>query len=822
MLESQVGKTIDAYKIVRQLGTGGMGEVYLAEEVELHRLVAIKFLRSEVFDSQWKNRFLREAKILSTLKHKNICAFYRYGLWQDELPYIVFEYVEGITLEELSRAEKLSLRTSLLIGLQICEALEYLHSREVVHRDLKPANVMLLAGELTQPTVKVIDFGLAVSTSSTPSLGRLTQSRQLLGSPAYMSPEQSAGQNSDYRADSYALGCILFELISGKQVFQCDHPMALIVKHATESPPHLRNLTHHVPPRLDKLVHELLAKDPVSRPTLANVRRDLEQIILDYPDEVTLAAKGKDRLPIAFSALLLIGSTLLGVALTEQQRTTNSVCPTAEQICAEKSPSKREVLYQRYFESPTIPSTAATAMRFSDDGSGGKICEYQTVVDLKLNDLAANGEWTKALAFCDSCIGQSKSNLGSTNRKKIAALLELRKANCLLMCGDAKEASDHFASALVLAEGTNKTQAVIGLERSLVALRKYTEAENAILNHLHEQHSLAANSRSILYLELGRIKWINNDKAAASHYFALAGGTEPQQLAKSLFTRLWPMDLPCYFQRLELLGLVYLSRGDKLMAGNSIWIAVHDASSKKQDCESQRLRRTVLKLAGLPEHSAEDPYTIEAAEIKAWQTGTTSTTQLDRTISKLEKLLSPRFIIAEQYLRKGHLLVQQEDWQNVETATNLSLKNSDIIPGTFPKSGALNQLHVALCQQKRYSEALQIFNLAKKMPLDVAVVSILAKSHFIHKRDSALHQLYDELVRDNAPARQIVTVGIILVERLIEQRDFQSAQLLLNDLERKIPHALDDLRPIDQDAPAANFARLQKAIAAERTATPGP
>ena len=221
-----IGKTLAHYEITAAIGKGGMGEVYQATDRKLGRNVAIKVLPEEFAqDTERVARFEREAKLLASLNHPNIAAIY--GLEQSEgTRFLVLELVDGQTLSERLVRGPLPVQESLELALQIAEALEAAHEKGVIHRDLKPANIKVTS----EGKVKVLDFGLAKAYAGTAVgdetiLETLTEDAEsgkgvLLGTPAYMSPEQARCQPADHRSDVWAFGCVLFEMLSGKTLFK--------------------------------------------------------------------------------------------------------------------------------------------------------------------------------------------------------------------------------------------------------------------------------------------------------------------------------------------------------------------------------------------------------------------------------------------------------------------------------------------------------------------------------------------------------------------------------------------------------------------------
>jgi eukaryotic-like serine/threonine-protein kinase len=261
-----IGRTLGHYRVIQELGRGGMGEVYVADDLNLNRKVALKFLPDAFTnDPERMARFEREARVLASLNHPNIAAIY--GLEQaDGKRFLVLELVEGETLEERLLNGPLSVEDSLEACRQIAEALEAAHDKGVIHRDLKPANVMIAEGD----RVKILDFGLAkalaeetrnVYSSQSPTLTEArTQPGVILGTAAYMSPEQAKGKTVDKRTDIWAFGCILYECLTGRKVADGETFTETLAAVLTREPDFER-----VPPRVRRLLHLCLEKDPKKR-----------------------------------------------------------------------------------------------------------------------------------------------------------------------------------------------------------------------------------------------------------------------------------------------------------------------------------------------------------------------------------------------------------------------------------------------------------------------------------------------------------------------------------------------------------------------------
>ena len=268
-----IGQTLGSYTIERELGRGGMGAVYLAVHAMLGRKAAVKLLRPELSrDPSTVQRFFTEARAASAIKHPSIVEIYDFGVAPDGAAYIVMELLDGESLAtRLARLGRLPVATALVFARQIATALAAAHRAGIVHRDLKPDNAFLVADPEVAggERVKLLDFGIAKLTGD----GGVahTTTGAIMGTPHYMSPEQCEGSRAvDHRADLYSLGCMLFQMITGRLPFEGDGVGGIIGMHLYVAPPALRTLAPDAPAAVEALVARLLAKDPAERPASAD------------------------------------------------------------------------------------------------------------------------------------------------------------------------------------------------------------------------------------------------------------------------------------------------------------------------------------------------------------------------------------------------------------------------------------------------------------------------------------------------------------------------------------------------------------------------
>ncbi|MGB2990230.1 MAG: protein kinase, partial [Candidatus Zixiibacteriota bacterium] len=279
-----IGKTVSHYRVVRKLGEGGMGEVYLAEDTKLDRQVALKFL-SEQFasDQNFKVRFKREAQAAAALNHPNIITIHEVAEYEDR-PFIAMEFVEGESLKELTARKDLSVQKVIDLGIQISQGLAKAHQAGIIHRDVKPQNILIDK----DGRARICDFGLAKLRREV----MLTRTGTTVGTVAYMSPEQGQGKEVDQRSDIFSLGVVLYEMVTGQLPFKGEHEAAIVYSIVNETPEPLARYKANVPEGLESVVEKVLRKDRDTRyQSAADITADLKELQRQSTTAATLSSK---------------------------------------------------------------------------------------------------------------------------------------------------------------------------------------------------------------------------------------------------------------------------------------------------------------------------------------------------------------------------------------------------------------------------------------------------------------------------------------------------------------------------------------------------
>ncbi len=306
-------------EILSLLGKGGMSLVYKARQRELNRIVAVKVLARQT--EAGIKRFQKEAKLTSSLNHPNIVKTISFGVSENSQPYLVMEYLEGASLaDEMKNNGRLKLQKFRDVFMPALSALDHAHQAGLVHRDIKPGNIMLCRNDLGDETVKIVDFGIAKVTDEAQSKSPgITSSCAILGSPAYMSPEQCQGKSVDNRSDLYSMACVMYETLRGEPPFTAASAIELMQKHSIAAPPTVSELSRQLDIRKELAEVTLwgLAKDPSERPQSASefakkLNAVLERITLDkVPRLIVPGIRGSlsKSLPLVLIALALVAAS---------------------------------------------------------------------------------------------------------------------------------------------------------------------------------------------------------------------------------------------------------------------------------------------------------------------------------------------------------------------------------------------------------------------------------------------------------------------------------------------------------------------------------
>lgn len=447
------GRTLAGrYKLIERIGGGGMGEVYRAEHTLIKKQVAIKLLYPELAGESVIERFRREAQASAHIDHPNICASTDFGETDDGIFFLVMEYLDGVTLDEmLDDNGVVEPARAIHIARQICAALEQADELDIIHRDLKPENVMLVRRGSDEDFVKLLDFGIARVRMGQEA--KLTQTGMVFGTPNFMSPEQAAGDPMDHRADLYAVGLLLFQMLTGRPPFQAERGSQVMAMHVSQEPPAPSTVSsQEIPEKLESLVLDLLEKEPGERPqTATEVRESLDRLHMELEgvrrgrpadrsstsidrtqrlpgdhaggrrdEEAWLADWETLRMPWpvavagALLAMVLGAGAAVGVDFIMGQNATTPPTDTLtrSESSADLGPLERE--YRQFLRRPAVREAMQAYRSGSNQTAIDRLeqlmnpTETQPHLHHQLGKLYAdNGDWTKSMRAYRTSVGEN-------------------------------------------------------------------------------------------------------------------------------------------------------------------------------------------------------------------------------------------------------------------------------------------------------------------------------------------------------------------------------------------------------------------------------
>jgi len=317
-----IGQTIRGrFRVMRKLGEGGMGVVYLADQVNFHRKVALKVLHGYYTrDEEFIERFQREARLAAMLNHAHIVTVYDFDRREDGSLFIAMEYVEGRNLRDIIQRGGMGLREAVCFARQIAEGLDTAHRAGVIHRDIKPENIMVSS---TNNEVKLMDFGIA-SMKDAEGMSRITRTGTIVGTPTYMAPERIERGQTDEKTDIYSFGILLYEMLTGDVPFSAPTPAAILIQQLQKVPRSLRAIRAEIPASLEEVVMQALEKEPQKRQvnigTIARTLRKIESSLeIEKPMPGTFGGLGISRTAVVIIVMLVLGTGTAAWIMTGPQ-----------------------------------------------------------------------------------------------------------------------------------------------------------------------------------------------------------------------------------------------------------------------------------------------------------------------------------------------------------------------------------------------------------------------------------------------------------------------------------------------------------------------
>ncbi len=321
--------SMSRYQIISKVGAGGMGTVFKAKHDKIKKLLAVKVLSAALLsDKATRKRFEQEVQAASALTHPHLVSVYDYGVTNNGAPFIVMDFVNGITLsEEIKATGFVEADRALKIFVQICEGIAYAHSKDILHRDLKPSNIMLSEYGEERDFIKVVDFGLAKLINRTGDVGKtMTSTADVIGSPFYMSPEQCLGEQLDVQSDVYAIGCLMFETLTGKPPFSTGNTVKIIFQHLNADRNQLlkRLRKFKLPSGLEQIILRCLQRKASERyKSVEDLEKDLRLVQKGKSPKLFISLQHKEKLAAIFSSAICL--LVLGILFATSPHKNNNL-----------------------------------------------------------------------------------------------------------------------------------------------------------------------------------------------------------------------------------------------------------------------------------------------------------------------------------------------------------------------------------------------------------------------------------------------------------------------------------------------------------------